>query len=233
MLAMPAYSRKETERRLKLMAVTLVQQEMGLYEWPDGRKPTRPNGEPVISFAECIRLAGYSDKRSSKARAVWQNDPYFRRQYELAKARASEREVITGPPVLASGEVIATAGKLLELGERMVDEAIFRLKHDPASFTNNQLVSLGPQVMAQAVNLMKDKAPPPSKSEVGMPTQNAFLGDVFVNMNELERENFQANAEQAREQRMARLKQQMDALAAKEEADDPDVIDAEISPESS
>jgi len=223
MAEMATLPRKETERRLKLMAKTLVDMENGLYQWPDGRKPTRPDGSPVVSKAELIRVAGYKDTHSGRAYAAWFNDPYFKRQYALEKAR---REAAI-PAIRDEGPI-----NLLLLGRRMVDELLLRLKHDPDSVSSSQLLQFAPQFIDKGLEIeARGRASDGTTNNIDQ--LNAVMGNLVVNMNADEREKFVTTAQDASAKRMQLIKGTIDAIEAREEDDDLDVIDGALSAESS
>lgn len=203
------------------MARAMVDMEQGIYIWPDGRKPVKKDGSPVISKVELVRVGGYSSVRTGH-QYRWFEDPYFKRQVALEKAR---RE--TNLPDIIEQHPTA----LLQLGREMIDEARRRLKATPEDFTIAQLITFGPQVVKQGLELEAAGEPSSKKSGSNRIGEfNAFLGDTFVQMNGNERDKFAATAENAIDSRKEKLNKMLDALQAEEE-DDADVIDAEISPE--
>ena len=122
---------------------------------------------------------------------------------------------------------------LLKLGRGMIDEALIRLEKDADSFSNAQLLTFGPQIVKLGLELEARDAPNLGENRTNRIGElNAFLGNTIVQMAPNEREQLVDTTVQANDQRMRKLQSMVDALQAKEE-DDADVIDAEISPESS
>lgn len=223
MLVMPALPRKETEKRLLKMAKALVDMEQGVYEWPDGRKAVRADGSPVISKVELVRVGGYAPYRTGH-QSRWFEDPYFKRQVALEKARreANLPDILDSQPI-----------NLLKLGREMVEEARRRLIATPEDFTVSQLVTFGPQCIKMGLEIEKAAEPHGNgNGNTKIDELNAYVVGTVVNMDPESREELLSTVTDASDARLAKLQQQIDALQAKEE-DDGDVIDAEISPEPS
>lgn len=188
-------SRKETERRLKIMVKTMVDMERGIYQWPDGRKPLRPSGEPVISKAECARAAGYSGTNNQRNMDGWVNDPFFLRELEKERAR---REL--------------NMEKLLDLEENLpltiakglFIELIIRMQHDPGSISVRDILTFAPQLHKYGLELaaLQETIDTSPVIEGKLDDFNDRLASNVYDMNRSERQRLVASSEEAKNARM-------------------------------
>lgn len=219
-------SKRETRRRLRMMAKAQVDMERGLYVWPDGRAPVTVTGEPVIEKKELMRLAGYSPA-SHDGGSKWFEDAYFLRHCQL------ERDKRDGKlPEIARRESV-DGTRVLRMGKKMLDLMERRLEADPDSFSNTQLLQYTSMYIRHGLEMIakyEGREPPAPNRQ----TFNTLLGDVIVGMDDADLERLSATQAEHASARMTELKAMIDSrLAAEEDADDPDVIDAEDCTESS
>lgn len=199
MADMGIVGRKETERRLRIMVRSMVDMERGIYIWPDGRKPLRPNGLPVISKAEVARSAGYSGTSNARNMAVWFEDPYYLRELEKERAR---REI-------NMDEIIQHEENLpLAIAKGLFMELLVRLRMDPGLISTSNILTFAPQLHKYGLELairqgVADEKPP-APDKVG--TFNATVGATVSFMNPSERARLIASSSEASEARMAAVK---------------------------
>lgn len=200
MALMGIVSRKETEKRLKIMARTMVDMERGLYQWPDNRKPLRPNGTPVVSKAECARVAGYSGTNNQRNMDGWFNDPVYLRELELERAR---RDV-------NMDELIAHEENLpLALAKGLFLELLARIKNDPGSISVNNILTFAPQLHRYGLELaarMGELEEGDLTMKGKLDSFNAEVGGQVIDMNPSERARLVASTQAASNDRMAAVR---------------------------
>lgn len=205
--------RKETERRLRVMARSMVDMERGIYPWPDGRKPLRPNGTPVISKAEVARSAGYSGTSNARNMETWFEDPYYLRELEKERAR---REV-------NMAEIVQFEENLpLAIAHGLFAELLVRLEHDPASISTNNILTFAPQLHKYGLELaVKMGAAGEEKViEAKVDRFNQHVGATVFEMNPTERAGLVASTQEASEARMAAVRAAVAKANVQEERDD-------------
>jgi hypothetical protein len=187
--------RQETERRLKIMAKTMVDMERGVYQWPDGRKPLRPNGDPVISKAECARAAGYSGVSNARNMAVWFEDPYYLRELEKERAR---RE-FNMEKLVENEENLPLA-----LAKGLFIELLIRMQHDPGSITTTQILNFAPSLHKYGLELaaLQDAFDATPQIEGKLDDFNGKLTSNVYDMNQTERTRLLASTQDAQNVRM-------------------------------
>lgn len=192
-------SRRETEKRLKIIAKTMVDMERGIYQWPDGRKPLRPDGSPVVSKAECARVAGYSGTSNARNMATWFEDPFYLRELEKERAR---REM--------------NMGKLLDLEENLpltiskglFSELIVRILCDPGSISTHDILTFAPQLHKYGLELaaLQEAIDTSPLIEGRLDDFNGKLASNVYEMNQTERARLVASTENAKNERMAAVR---------------------------
>ena len=223
---MPRSPRRETEKKLLIMARGYVDMQTGVYEWPGGLKPVKPDGSPRISHRELLRHAGYSENQNSNGKALF-TDPFFQREVRLETARREAQL----PLVLEPDPI-----DLLNLGRQMVKEVLIRLKQAPDGFTNGQLLHYGPNILKLGLELqLKERLAleeGPNKVKPGRMQQfNTYIGTVVGKMSPEEREEFVETTQQSSETRLALIQRLIDAQSAREEDCGATVVDAQSDPE--
>ena len=216
-------SKKEQDRRLKVMAVGMVDMEQGVFQFPDGKIHRKADGSPLVIKTELVKLAGYAPCRSGHWDRWFKSEAF---QHHVALERA--RRLHDLPDLVPYAPT-----NLLLVGRMMVDEVLARLKTNPDSFTNSQLLQNGPNFVKMGLELEDRQAKlqnPTPTNRIG--ELNAYLGNTIVQMDPEARAELLSTVGNASDSRFAELQTMIDALQAKEE-DDGDVIDAEISPEPS
>jgi len=203
------------------MAKAKVDMLEGTYRWPDNRLPIKPDGTPRVSDAELLRLAGYSkDYRDPKGNLF--SDPYFLKEMRLEVMRRERR---TGAVVKVEPE------RLKRISTLLFDELENRLTNDPASFTNTQLLAATREYY-QASKEAENEPDYPDRVSDKMNQFNSFISKNLVLMSGEEQERLQASVNDAQKLRTDELQRMIDASNdLSQEQHDPDVIDAEISPE--
>lgn len=136
--------RKETERRLRIMARVTVDMERGIYQWPDGRKPFNADGSPVISKAEIARSAGYSGTSNQRNMDAWFGDPFYKRQCEIERARRD----------LNLAELMENEENLpLAIARGLFEILLTRMVTEPESITSSQILTFAPQLHKYGLEL--------------------------------------------------------------------------------
>jgi len=222
--------RHETKRRLRLMAKATVDMERGIYEWPDGRKPVKANGEAVVERKELLRVGGYSEHYRLSGSILF-SDPYYQRQCAYLRARMDkmlpavfDEDGIDPERILGLGLLMFT-----EL-EKRVQADIVRGPEDHEKVTTAQLLQHSPAFLKLGLEL---RARAEGREKPGAQHLHLDLGDTVVNMRPEERDRLAETQQAYASARMDQLRAVIDAVSGREEAGDDDVIDAEISPQSS
>lgn len=212
--------RAETERRLRVMAKAKVDMLFGTYQWPDGRPALRPDGSPNVSHAELLRLVGYSTTYRNHMKILFA-DPYFEDQMRLEVARREKAALPT----------LANQGRIRYVRDLFVNDLELRLTKDPSSFSNAQIIT----AVKELSQLIPDDERVASTQHTGSKANafNAFFTQQNLTvMNQAERERFVETAADAADERLAQLQRLVDnANVVEVDADDSDVIDAEVDPE--
>jgi hypothetical protein len=168
------------------MAKATVDMERGVYPWPDGRKPFRQDGTPIVVKAEICRAAGYNGDSNQRNQEKWFNDPFYLQQVALERARrdvnlqqimAAEenlplaiakglyelaiRRILTDPEAVSVSEAIAIATPLHKYGLELLaaeEEQLRRPRIDAGEFTDGTLYDMTDEQREQALALVKDQA---------------------------------------------------------------------------
>jgi len=223
--------RSETKARLRVMARTTVDMERGTYEWPDDRPRVRPDGTPVVDKREILRVAGY-DPKGGGGKLLF-DDPYYLRQcaYQRAKRDNYLPSVIEEDGVDPERVLNLGVSMFLELEKRIAQDAIRGPDVKP-NVTTNQLLVHSPAFIKLGLELRAREEGARESPKLGH--LHVSLGDTIVGLDPKDRERYLEGEQQRQTTRMDTLRAIIDAQNASEENDnDPDVIDAEISAESS
>lgn len=210
----------ERERRMRLMAKAKVEMLLGLYVWPDGRSPVRPNGSPNLSNRELLRLGGYSQLYKHPATTIFA-EPYFLAQVKAEMARRETRANTLAPynPI-----------RVQSIRDLFFDELETRLRHEPTSFSEAQLIAGAEKFELLAREREHGAAPPPGQDMMNQ--FNAFISRTVNVMSGSEKESLANSSAEAASQRVTLIKKLIDeANIVEADADDCDIIDAEIDPE--
>jgi hypothetical protein len=210
--------RTETERRLRKMAAAKVEMLLGIYIWPDGRSAVDPKtGLAYVSNRELLRIGGYSSNYRSPATTLFA-DPYFLGQIKTEMARREERhnKIVPFDP-----------SRVATIRDLAFDELESRLRNDSVSFTRAEIINVATKFEELARHLGANEAPKHDNSKMNQ--FNAFISRTVNVMNEKERVEFVGTATDAAGARLEQLTKLIDqANAVEEDADDLDVIDAEV-----
>jgi len=211
---MPRSSRVETEKRLRQMAIAAVDMQKGIYLWPDGLSPVKPDGKPRMSNRELLRVGGYDPQYKYGGRVLF-NDPFYKRQFDLELARRESRL-----PAIAAAEPC----DILKMGRTMLKELEIRLEHDPSSFSTTQLLQFGPTFYKLGLELdARDgdtKNPGVLRDNTKLTQFNTFIGKIVQEMDPEERKDFIDVASRSAEERQDYIKSAIDAADAAGEDDE-------------
>jgi hypothetical protein len=210
--------RSEIERRMRTMAKAKVDMLMGVYQWPPNIPPINKDGSPRFSERELLRVGGYVPTYKDAKNRLFQ-DPYFLTQVRTEVVRREKRLGVVVP---------YNINRVVTIRDLIFDELETRLTNDPGSFTRSELLGA-----AEKFELLSRMAKPASANgpENKMSQFNAFISRTVNVMTESERESLVDTASQAADERVAALQKMIDEVNILEgEADELDVIDAEISP---
>lgn len=210
----------EKERRLRVMAKAKVEMLLGVYDWPDKRPQLKPDGSPNVSNRELLRVGEYSPTYKRPQMTLF-NDPYFLASVKTEMVRREKKH---------SALVPYDPNRVAAIRDLLFDELESRLRGEPELFTRSELL----QYAEKYENLSRQNPPSSGNKHVDdkkMQQFNAFISRTVNVMNENERETFVQTAADAADDRVAQIKQLIDeANVVEADADDTDVIDAEISP---
>lgn len=171
---MARLSRRETKRRLRLMARATVAMELGAYEWPDGRHPVDSSGKGIVEKKELMRVSGYATSAHDGGRS-WFEDPYYLKHVALERANVAAGKDVTAytPEDTVDGDrVLMVADKLLDILEN-------RLLHDKDKFTTTQLLTFTHTYLKLGLDML-DRDGTEDRRKVEKFT--AFLGDTIVQL---------------------------------------------------
>lgn len=202
------------------MAKAKVDMLLGVYEWPDGRSKMLPDGRPRTSNPELLRVGGYSDQYRKPT--ILYNDPYFVSQVNLELARREKRSAL----------VPYQPGRMRRVRDLLADELEARLINSPEAFSPALLL----KSLAEYQTLMKDEekhegSGPPKKDLAQQ--FNTFVNQTLNVMSADDQDSLVTTAAAAADSRIDALQKAIDQVNAQEEdADELDVIDAEIDSES-
>ena len=212
--------RVEQERRMRVMARAKVEMLLGIYDWKDGRGALRTTGAPRVENAELLRVGGYSANYKFPQKTLFA-DPYFTKQ---VREEMSRRET-------KSGTLVAyDPARVERIRDLFFTELETKLRHEPQSFTTAQLIAGSEKF--ELLSRARAERLPPEKSPDMMQNFNAFISRTVNVMSESERERLVETSAEAAEERVETIKRLIDqANIVEADADDCDVIDAEIDPE--
>lgn len=194
---MAIISRKETERRLRAMARTTVDMERGIYQWPDGRKPLKPDGTPWVVKAEIARSAGYHGDSNQRNMEKWFTDPYYIKQLQIERRRRD----FNMEEVLAAEENLPLA-----IAKGLLEILITRIATDPDSITTNQILSFAPQLHKYGLELAAAQGQlQQPRDDAKVANFNAFTGPILIDATAGQREHLLESAKTAAGERLAAL----------------------------
>lgn len=210
--------RSEIERRMRVMAKAKVEMLLGIYQWSDGRPPVSANGTPRVSNRELLRVGGYKDSYKSPASTIFA-DPYFNAQVRAEMTRREEK----------SGALVPyDPGQVQTIRDLFFNELAARLKSDPASFSEAQLIA-GAEKFELLARSLDNESNPSRKSPDMMNQFNAFISRTVTVMNDSERESLIETTAEAADERVRMIKQLIDeANIVEADADDVDVTSAPV-----
>ena len=212
--------RSEIERRMRVMAKAKVEMLLGIYEWSDGRPALLANGTPRVSNQELLRVGGYRDTYKYPNKTLFA-DPYFTQQVRSEMTRREER---------SSALVAYDPNRVQTVRDLFWTELETRLRHDPTSFTNSQLISAAEKF--ELLSRDHENRQPREKSPDMMNQFNAFISRTVNVMNDSEKERLIETSAEAAEERVTMIKRLIEeANIVEADADDVDITDAETSPE--
>ena len=213
--------RSETERRLRMMAHAKVEMLLGLYVWPDSRPSTDPQtGAPTVSNRELLRIGGYSPTYRSPETSLFA-DPYFQTQIKVEMQRRERKNDCIAP---------FDPTRVALIRDLAFDELESRLRNHSTEFTRAEIINVATKFEDLSRHLGARDAPMPGKDKMNQ--FNAFISRTVNVMNEKERTEFVETAASAADDRIQQLGKLINqANAVEEDADDLDVIDAEVDPD--
>ena len=217
---MGSTARRDTEAKLRKMAVGMVDMMQGIYEWDDGKPHQDASGAPLVVKKELMLMAGYSPNYKRRGEQLFK-DEYFKEQVALELQRREEAFMVA----TAKNDV-----SVLGLGTLMMHELHVRITHDPGSLSTEQLMKYGPQIYRVGAEIEAKKTAEGQRKRDPQALRGIFAQQVVI-MGDDQRESVQKGLVAASSERISHMQRLVSSMTALDKEEEADVIDGEAAEE--